>query len=74
MIIGQELLSILENANVLAGTDLHIFPSKSLLHLSVHLADFVAGVPKGLMLYGLVRKPNHHSEFDFYFWNGRLGP
>uniref|UniRef100_A0A7N6A320 Integrin alpha-2 domain-containing protein n=1 Tax=Anabas testudineus TaxID=64144 RepID=A0A7N6A320_ANATE len=34
------------------------------------LEDFVAGVPKGLMLYGLVRKLNHHSHFDFQFGMG----
>uniref|UniRef100_A0A673CI09 Integrin, alpha 5 (fibronectin receptor, alpha polypeptide) n=1 Tax=Sphaeramia orbicularis TaxID=375764 RepID=A0A673CI09_9TELE len=28
--------------------------------------DFVAGVPKGLMLYGSVRKLNHHSHFGFH--------
>lgn len=38
---------------------------KSLLHLSVHLLDFVAGVPKGLMLYGSVRKLNHRSVLAF---------
>lgn len=26
-------------------------------HVSANLSDFVAGVPKGLKLYGLVRKP-----------------
>lgn len=26
-------------------------------HVSANLSDFVAGVPKGMKLYGLVRKP-----------------
>lgn len=43
-----------------AGLDLCILPPNFLLHLSVHLSDFVAGVPKGLMLYGSVRKLNCH--------------
>lgn len=30
----------------------------------MHLSDFVAGVPKGVMLFGLVRKPHHHSNFE----------
>ena len=49
-----------------------IFPPKSLLRLSVHLSDFVAGVPKGLMLYGLVRKLHHHS-FGFHLGPFRMG-
>lgn len=67
MIIELEMSSILEFSYAPSGPDLHIFPPKSLLHLSVRVSDFVAGVPKGLMLYGLVRKPNHHSHFDFQF-------
>lgn len=59
--------SILEFSYAPSGPDLHIFPTKSLLHLSVCVSDFVAGVPKGLMLYGLVRKSNHRSHFDFQF-------
>ncbi len=50
-----------------ADFDLYIFPPKSLLHLSVHPSDFVAGVPKGLMLYGSVRKLNHCSHFGSHF-------
>ena len=35
-----------------------------MLFRSVHLSDFVAGVPKGIMLYGLVRSPHHYSHFE----------
>lgn len=67
MIIELEMSSILEFSCPPAGLDLYIFPPKSLLHLSVHPSDFVAGVPKGLMLYGSVRKLNHHSHFGSHF-------
>lgn len=49
------------------------FPAKSLLHLSVHSSDFVAGVPKTLMLYGSVSTPNHHSHFGFHLSAFRMG-
>lgn len=48
------MLSILEFSYSPPG------PPKSLLLFSLHRSDFVAGVPKGLKLYGLVRKLNHH--------------
>lgn len=44
-------------------TCIYIF---SLFKVSVSLctpSDFVASVPKGLMLYGSVRELHHHSSF-----------
>lgn len=73
MIIKLEMSSILEFSYPPAGLDLYIFPPKSLHHLSVHLSDFVAGVPKGPMLYGSVRKFNHHSHFGFHSGPLRMG-
>lgn len=54
MIIELEMLEFFFN--------LYILPAKSSFF---SLLDFVAGVPKGLMLYGSVRKLNHHSYFAF---------
>lgn len=50
------MASVLEFSDTPAGLDLRIFLPNFLLLLSVHPSDFVAGVPKGLMLYGSVRK------------------
>lgn len=49
-----------------AGPDLCVLPPKCLLNLSVRLSDFVAGVPKGLMLYGSVRRLNHHFHLGAF--------
>lgn len=66
MITELEMSSILVLSYPPAGFNLYVFPPKSLLHLSVNLSDFVAGVPKGLMLYGSVRRLNHHFRFGAF--------
>lgn len=65
MIIELEMSSIVEFSYPPAGVLPVLFILLNLLlHLSVHPSDFVAGVPKGLMLYGSVRELNHHSDSE----------
>lgn len=55
--------------------------AEMLPHVSVNLSDFVAGVPKGLKLYGLVRKASEllqplqlelHFQSKVCLWKGVL--
>lgn len=48
------------------GFHLCSVPPNVLLHVSVFVLDVVAGIPKRFMLYGLVRRLNHH--FHLFKW------
>lgn len=50
----------------LMGFTCAFFPPNVLLHLSVPLLDFVAGVPKALTLRGSVRRLNHHFHLGTF--------
>lgn len=55
----EQICSALIELDMLAFLQLTEFPPNILLHLFFFLLDFVAGIPKRFMLYGLVRRLNH---------------
>lgn len=50
----------------LMGFTCTFLPPNLLLHLSLPLLDFVAGVPKALTLRGSVRRLNHHFHLGTF--------
>jgi len=49
-----------------------MFHPLNLCFMSLCASDFVAGVPKGLMLYGSVRKLHQRSHFGSHFGAFRM--